>query len=105
YNNDEAIEFNAYDEVISKDGIMDERIREEEITIYKKKLTCSSSIFNRHIAKKNYTLYVKKFISNLLDDTGKKLFEEEEINEEEVKDLSFNELKVRSNELNPYQAK
>ncbi|CAJ0638445.1 8307_t:CDS:2 [Entrophospora sp. SA101] len=100
-----AIEFNAYDKVISKDGIMDERIREEEITIYKKKLTCSSSIFNRHIAKKNYTLYVKKFISNLLDDTGKKLFEEEEINEEEAKDLSFNELKVRSNELNPYQAK
>ncbi|CAJ0630610.1 14139_t:CDS:2 [Entrophospora sp. SA101] len=99
YNNDEAIEFNAYDEVISKDGIMDERIREEEITIYKKKLTCSSSIFNRHIAKKNYTLYVKKFISNLLDDTGKKLFEEEEINEEEVKDLSFNELKVRRDKL------
>ncbi|CAJ0647360.1 4544_t:CDS:2 [Entrophospora sp. SA101] len=96
---------NAYDKVISKDGIMDERIREEEITIYEKKLTCSSSIFNRHIAKKNYTLYVKKFISNLLDDTGKKLFEEEEINEEEAKDLSFNELKVRSNELNPYQAK
>ncbi|CAJ0892652.1 7379_t:CDS:2, partial [Entrophospora sp. SA101] len=78
YNSDEAIEFNAYDEVISKDGIMDERIREEEITIYEKKLTCSSSIFNRHIAKKNYILYVEKFISNLLDATGKKLFEEEE---------------------------
>ncbi|CAJ0625961.1 3106_t:CDS:2, partial [Entrophospora sp. SA101] len=102
YNSDEAIEFNAYDEVISKDGIMDERIREEEITIYEKKLTCSSSIFNRHIAKKNYTLYVEKFISNLLDATGKKLFEEEEAMDtlvkfrEEAKGLSFDELKVRT---------
>ncbi|CAJ0834493.1 7486_t:CDS:2, partial [Entrophospora sp. SA101] len=105
YNSDEAVEFNAYDEVISKDGIMDERIREEEITIYEKKLTCSSSIFNRHIAKKNYTLYVEKFISNLLDATGKKLFEEEEVVKkamdtlvkfrEEAKGLSFDELKVR----------
>ncbi|CAH1769681.1 12986_t:CDS:2, partial [Entrophospora sp. SA101] len=105
YNSDEAVEFNAYDEVISKDGIMDERIREEEITIYEKKLTCSSSIFNRHIAKKNYILYVEKFISNLLDATGKKLFEEEEVVKkamdtlvkfrEEAKGLSFDELKVR----------
>ncbi|CAJ0629452.1 9162_t:CDS:2, partial [Entrophospora sp. SA101] len=105
YNSDEAVEFNAYDEVISKDGIMDERIREEEITIYEKKLTCSSSIFNRHIAKKNYTLYVEKFISNLLDATGKKLFEEEEAMDtlvkfrEEAKGLSFDELKVRRDKL------
>ncbi|CAJ0646096.1 9678_t:CDS:2 [Entrophospora sp. SA101] len=84
-----AIEFNAYDEVISKDGIMDERIREEEITIYEKKLTCSSSIFNRHIAKKNYTF--QKIAKKAMDTLVKF--------REEAKDLSFNELKVRSDKL------
>ncbi|CAJ0630616.1 14143_t:CDS:2, partial [Entrophospora sp. SA101] len=82
-----------------KDGIMDERIREEEITIYEKKLTCSSSIFNRHIAKKTILCMSRNLsIAKKAMDTLVKF-------REEAKDLSFNELKVRSNELNPYQAK
>ncbi|CAG8677821.1 10481_t:CDS:2, partial [Paraglomus brasilianum] len=52
YNNDEAIDFSEYSTVLSSDAVSLEKIREEEITVYEKKLSSeTSSMFHRFILR------------------------------------------------------
>ena len=68
YNNNDAINFSAYDKVLSKDGINKENIRDEEISVYEEKLNAeTSTLFRRFVVRQIYKEYVEEFIKNLKD--------------------------------------
>ena len=72
YNNDEAIDFSEYSTVLSSDAVNLEKIREEEITVYEKKLSSeTSSMFHRFILRSNYRDYIKNLVKNGTDAAGK----------------------------------
>ena len=74
YDKDDAITWGVYDEVMGEDGVAgSERIREEEITVYEKKLSSeTSSMFPRFILRSNYRDYIKNLVKNGTDAAGKK---------------------------------
>ena len=59
---------------MGEDGVAgSERIREEEITVYEKKLSSeTSSMFHRFILRSNYRDYIKNLVKNGTDAAGKK---------------------------------
>ena len=67
---------------MGEDGVAgSERIREEEITVYEKKLSSeTSSMFHRFILRSNYRGYVKSLVKNGTDATGKKWLTDNEYN-------------------------
>ncbi|CAI2162240.1 17160_t:CDS:10 [Funneliformis geosporum] len=96
YNKKDAIDFSVYDEILSKDGNTKEKIREEKISVYEKKLSAeTSTAFRRFVVRETYKEHVEEFIKNLVDVHGKKVFTEKEFRNE-ARGLTFDELKTRA---------
>jgi hypothetical protein len=70
--------------VLSKDGITSEKMREEEISVYEKKLSAKTSDeFHRFTYRENYKEHVFDLLKALTDGGGKPLFKRDSKGKEE----------------------
>ncbi|CAG8541343.1 10104_t:CDS:10 [Diversispora eburnea] len=94
------------DEILSKDVINYERVREEPISVYEKKLVPEESTpTSRYLLRDNYEKYIGSLIRNEKDTSGKPLIDVDKLGEEwKAKALTYDQLKSRISEYSEYQA-